>query len=178
VNGLAREPIPIRRAGPACAPAAIRSAGMALSSPADSRGRSMENANAMSPLSSVVGARAAKSLAACLSLSLAMACRASDYRPIPNGMYSTPAGNEYISVHDGSLRLHVLPWSEMRPPRYSDAAYQYTVLSDSRIVIYTMTSAEAVNGIGGFSWRWDGERIVQQDPRRPNSKDKLYTRVP
>jgi hypothetical protein len=127
---------------------------------------------------SVVEFRVVMSLAACLLLAVAMACRASDYRPIPNGEYSTSPGNEYVSVHDGNIRFHVLPWSQARAPHDSDTTYQYTVSPDKRITIYTMTSREAVYGIGGFSWRWDGERIVQQDPRRPNSEDRIYTRGP
>ena len=126
----------------------------------------------------VAEALAAVSLAGCLSMALTMTGCARPYRPIPDGEYSTPPGDDHVSVHDGHILLHVLPWNGGRHPRDSDTTYQYTVLPDSRIVICTMTSAEAVNGIGGFDWLWDGERIVQKDSRRPGSRDKIYARVP
>lgn len=125
----------------------------------------------------VAGGLAAVSLAVCLSLALVMPRCAPPYQPIPDGTYSTPPGNEYVSVHEGNILLHVLPWSERRLPHYSDITYEYTVNPDGRITIYTMTSWEALNGVGGFAWLWDGARIVQQDRRR-SKEARIYSRVP
>lgn len=109
---------------------------------------------------------------------LAAACHASDEHPIVNGTYAVtnpdPGSVDTITVDNPTIcfRLH---WRE---GEVLEKTYEYSVSPDGRIMPGPMRSAEYEPGILKWDWYWDGEAIVQTDPKSkasPRSFSRLGT---
>lgn len=98
-----------------------------------------------------------------------------DYRPVVDGTYLAPSGEEWISVQESKIHFYV---KIDESDKFFDRAFDnYTVWSDGSINPYTMASAEAAFLIGKFIWYWDGEKIIQRD-RKTDEPIKVFSLKP
>ena len=93
-----------------------------------------------------------------------IAC-AKDFHPIPDGTYVASKSEQRITVTGSTIHFYVRLNESSAGPGMLERTYQYTVLRDGRVQPYPVRSADAVFGIGKFDWYWDGEKILQRDPR-------------
>ncbi len=90
---------------------------------------------------------------------------AEDKHPIIQGTYLSPSGDESVSVSGTEIHFHIRGGG-LRRDRILDHTYpQYSVWNDGSINPSPMTSDDAGGGIGWFEWIWDGEKILQKNPR-------------
>ncbi len=87
-----------------------------------------------------------------------------DYHPMTAGNYVSGDGDERVAVIDSEICFHVRIRDE-DPTSYIDRTYSYSVQQDGRIRVRPMRSVDAVYGVGRFRWYWDGQKIIQEDPK-------------
>lgn len=87
--------------------------------------------------------------------------RVPDYHPISVGTYFTDdLPGEEIVVLQSEIRFFIRVNKD-----FVDRKYKYTVLPDGRIQPYPMTSSDAIFGVGMYDWYWDGNTIIQKNPK-------------
>jgi hypothetical protein len=98
-----------------------------------------------------------------------------DAHLIIEGVYVSPSNDESVSVAETQVRFHIRGGG-LRQDRILDHTYpEYTVMDDGEIRPGPMTSDDAAAGVGWFDWYWDGENIVQKDPRATNPANLVRT---
>jgi hypothetical protein len=83
------------------------------------------------------------------------------YQPIPAGTYAsdlTLSDEILVSPRDIRFRVKV-------DERVVDRSYSYTVLPDGRIHPSPLVSSDIQLGVAKFDWFWDGQAIIQKEPR-------------
>jgi hypothetical protein len=102
--------------------------------------------------------------------------RCSDVRPLVDGTYYSPSGEERIVVRGPKLEFHVLildPEKRSVGKRIFD---NYSVWPDGRIQPYPMRSVELLKGIGSCEWKWSGSEIVREGCRHESPKTAFVRR--
>lgn len=113
-----------------------------------------------------------ETLVALIPLLITLAACGNSGPAIPDGAYMTADMEEAITVEGPDIHFKVLAGED--GARTIDRSCQYSVWPDGRLQPHPLASQEVLTGIGKFNWRWDGEAIVQSDPRYPDRPPKVF----
>ena len=113
-----------------------------------------------------------KVLVTLISLLVTLSACGNSEPVIPNGTYMTSDMKETITVDGANIRFRVLAGEDRT--KMIDRSCEYSVWPDGRLQPHPLASQEVLTGIGKFDWRWDGQAIVQSDPRTPARSTKVF----
>lgn len=113
-----------------------------------------------------------KSLILFILLHLALVACSGSGIALPSGTYVASATKETITIDEA--KIHFKVFVDDGHTQLIDRSCEFSVWPDGRIQPHPLASQEVLTGIGKFYWRWDGQAIVQSDPRAPARPARIF----